>query len=298
MDIFVQLTIAGLSNGAILALAALGFVLVYKASGVINFAQGQFLLVGAYVLWAAIVRWGLPWELAVVAAIVVAIALGLVVERLALRPLVGQPVISVIMVTVGLAYVLGGAVLWIWGPNASGFPAFIPSDNVSVLGTEIGQNRLWAIGLVAVVLVGFVLFFRRSRHGIAMRAVADDQQAALSVGISVSRVIALAWALAGVTAVGGGMLIANLTGVSLDLSSFGLLVFPVVILGGLDSVPGAVVGGAVIGLLQQYSGFYLDQQLTKINITGTQELVPYVALVLILLVKPYGLFGQERIERV
>ncbi len=298
MDIFVQLTIAGLSNGAILALAALGFVLVYKASGVINFAQGQFLLVGAYVLWAAIVRWGLPWELAVVAAIVVAIALGLVVERLALRPLVGQPVISVIMVTVGLAYVLGGAVLWIWGPNASGFPAFIPSDNVSVLGTEVGQNRLWAIGLVAVVLVGFVLFFRRSRHGIAMRAVADDQQAALSVGISVSRVIALAWALAGVTAVGGGMLIANLTGVSLDLSSFGLLVFPVVILGGLDSVPGAVVGGAVIGLLQQYSGFYLDQQLTKINITGTQELVPYVALVLILLVKPYGLFGQERIERV
>jgi branched-chain amino acid transport system permease protein len=298
MDIFVQLTVTGLSNGAILALAALGFVLVYKASGVINFAQGQFLLVGAYVLWAAIVRWGLPWELAVVVAIAVAVALGLVVERLALRPLVGQPVISVIMVTVGLAYVLGGAVLWIWGPNASGFPAFIPSENVSVLGTEIGQNRLWAIGLVAVVLVGFVLFFQRSRHGIAMRAVADDQQAALSMGISVSRIIALAWALAGVTAVGGGMLIANLTGVSLELSSFGLLVFPVVILGGLDSVPGAVVGGAVIGLLQQYSGFYLDQQLSKINITGTQELVPYVALVLILLVKPYGLFGQARIERV
>jgi branched-chain amino acid transport system permease protein len=202
------------------------------------------------------------------------------------------------MVTVGLAYVLGGAVLWIWGPNASGFPAFIPSENVSVLGTEIGQNRLWAIGLVAVVLVAFMLFFQRSRHGIAMRAVADDQQAALSMGISVNRIIALAWALAGVTAVGGGMLIANLTGVSLDLASFGLLVFPVVILGGLDSVPGAVVGGVVIGLLQQYSGFYLDQQLTKINITGTQELVPYVALVLILLVKPYGLFGQERIERV
>ena len=298
MDIFVQLTVTGLSNGAILALAALGFVLVYKASGVINFAQGQFLLVGAYVLWAAIVRWGLPWELGVVVAIAVAVALGLVVERLALRPLVGQPVISVIMVTVGLAYVLGGAVLWIWGPNASGFPAFIPSDNVNVLGTEIGQNRLWAIGLVAVVLVGFVLFFQRSRHGIAMRAVADDQQAALSMGISVSRIIALAWALAGVTAVGGGMLIANLTGVSLELSSFGLLVFPVVILGGLDSVPGAVVGGAVIGLLQQYSGYYLDQQLAKIDITGTQELVPYVALVLILLVKPYGLFGQERIERV
>lgn len=298
MDIFVQLTVAGLSNGAVLALAALGFVVVYKASSVINFAQGHFLLIGAYVLWAAIVQWGLPWELAVVVAIAVAIALGVLVERVVLRPLVGQPVISVIMVTIGLAYVLGGVVLWVWGPTSSGFPAFIPSDSVSILGAQVGQNRLWAIGLAAVALVGFALFFQRSRHGIAMRAVADDQQAALAMGISVRRIFAIAWALAGVTAVAGGMLLANLTGVSLDLSSFGLLVFPVVILGGLDSIAGVVVGGAIIGLLQQYSGFYLDKHLASIQITGTAELVPYVALVLILLVKPYGLFGQRRIERV
>jgi len=306
MEIFVQLTVAGLADGAILALAALGFVIVYKASGVINFAQGHFILIGAYVLFAAIVDWGLHWTLGVVVAIIAAIALGLVVERLVLRPLVGQPVISVIMVTVGLTYILLGIVLLAWGTTPLALPAFIPSETVSVFGAEVGENRLWAIGLVVVTMIGFGLFFQRSRQGIAMRAVADDQQAALAMGISVRRVFALAWILAGVSAVGAGMLLANLTSVSLDLASFGLLVFPVVILGGLDSVLGVVVGGAIIGLLRQYSGFYLDRELADIRIggiaengiSGTAELVPYVALVLILLVKPYGLFGQHRIERV
>ena len=306
MDAFVQLTFAGLSDGAILALAALGCVIVYKASGVINFAQGHFILIGAYVLFAAIVDWGLHWTLGVLVAVAAAILLGLVVEALVLRPLVGQPVISVIMVTVGLTYILLGIVLLAWGPAPLAFPTFIPSETVHILGAEVGENRLWAIGLVVVALVGFGLFFQRSRQGIAMRAVADDQQAALSMGISVRRVFALAWILAGVSAVGAGMLLANLTSVSLDLASFGLLVFPVVILGGLDSVLGVVVGGVVIGLLRQYSGFYLDRELSEIKIdgiaengiSGTAELVPYIALVLILLVKPYGLFGQHRIERV
>ena len=298
MDVFVKLTVAGLSDGAILALAALGFVIVYKASGVINFAQGHFLLIGAYVLLAAIADWGLHWTLAVLVAIGAAVVLGVLVERLMLRPLVGQPIISVIMVTVGLTYVLAGTVLAVWGSTPRALPAFIPSGQVDVAGASVGEARLWAIGLVVVVLVVFTIFFQRSRHGIAMRAVADDQQAALAMGISVRRVFAVAWALAGATAVGGGMLLANMTSVSYELASFGLLVFPVVILGGLDSVVGVVVGGAVIGLLRQYSGFYLDSWLADLEITGTAELVPYVALVLILLVKPYGLFGQTRIERV
>jgi branched-chain amino acid transport system permease protein len=306
MDVFVQLTVAGLSDGAILALAALGFVVVYKASGVINFAQGHFLLIGAYVLVAAIVDWGLHWGVAVLVAIAAAVVLGLLVERLMLRPLVGQPIISVIMVTIGLTYILAGLVLAIWGSTPRALPAFIPTEPVEVAGTTIGEARLWAIGLVVVVLVAFTIFFRRSRQGIAMRAVADDQQAALAMGISVRRVYALAWALAGASAVAGGMILANMTSVSYELAAFGLLVFPVVILGGLDSVLGVVVGGAVIGLLRQYSGFYLDRELADVSIdgiaengiTGTAELVPYVALVLILLVRPYGLFGQRRIERV
>jgi branched-chain amino acid transport system permease protein len=290
MATFVQLTVTGLSNGAILALAALGFVLIYKSSSVINFAQGQFLLIGAYVVWALTVEAELHWAVAVLGAVLVAIALGIVVERLILRPLVGQPIISVIMVTIGLAQVLGALVLIIWGTTPRAFPEFIPSGGVELLGAQVGASRLWALGLVALALVAFALFFTRSRHGIAMRAVADDQQAALAMGISVRRVFALAWALAGVSAVVGGMLLANLVGVSGEISGFGLLVFPVVILGGLDSVLGAVVGGAVIGLLTAYTGGYVGG--------GLETVIPYVALVLILLVKPYGLFGQVRIERV
>ncbi len=256
----------------------------------INFAQGQFLLVGAFVVWALTVDAGLHWALAVVGAIVVAILLGLLVERLILRPLVGEPTISVIMVTIGLAQVLGALVQIIWGTAPRPFPTFIPDDTVDIAGARIGENRLWALSLVAIALIAFAVFFQRSRHGIAMRAVADDQQAALTMGISVRRTFAVAWALAGVSAVAGGVLVANLVGVSGEVSSIGLLVFPVVILGGLDSVPGAVVGGAIIGLLSAYTGGYVGG--------GLEEVIPYVALVAILLVKPYGLFGQVRIERV
>jgi branched-chain amino acid transport system permease protein len=288
MDTFIQLTVAGLSNGAVLTLAALGFVLIYKASGVINFAQGQFLLIGAYVVWALTVDAGLHWALAVAGAIGVAIVLGLLVERVILRPLVGEPTISVIMVTIGLAQVLGALVQIIWGTEPRAFPEFIPDDVVA--GARMGENRLWALGLVVLALVVFAVFFQRSRYGIAMRAVADDQQAALTMGISVRRTFALAWALAGVSAVVGGILIANLIGVSGEVSNIGLLVFPVVIVGGLDSVPGAVVGGAIIGLLTAYTGGYLGG--------GLDAVIPYVALVAILLVKPYGLFGEVRIERV
>jgi branched-chain amino acid transport system permease protein len=290
MDTFIQLTVAGLSNGAILALAALGFVLIYKASGVINFAQGQFLLIGAYVVWALTVDAGLHWALAIAGAIGVAVVLGLLVERLILRPLIGEPTISVIMVTIGLAQVLGALVQIIWGTQPHPFPEFIPDDVVTIAGARTGENRLWALGLVVLALIAFAVFFQRSRYGIAMRAVADDQQAALTMGISVRRTFALAWALAGVSAVVGGILVANLIGVSGEVSNIGLLVFPVVIVGGLDSVPGAVVGGAIIGLLTAYTGGYLGG--------GLDAVIPYVALVAILLVRPYGLFGEVRIERV
>jgi branched-chain amino acid transport system permease protein len=290
METFIQLTTNGLSNGAILALAALGFVLIYKATSVINFAQGEFLLISAFVVWFILVELDLPWVVGIAIAIVVAIALGVVIERLILRPMVGEPTISVIMVTIGLAAVLGSLVQIIWGTRPRSFPDFIPSGSVELFGATVAENRLWAIGVVAVALIGFSVFYTRARDGIAMRAVAEDQQAALAQGISVRRTFALAWALAGVTAVFGGALVANLIGVSGGISSFGLLVFPVVILGGLDSVPGAVVGGAIIGLLSSYTGGYIGG--------GLETVIPYIALLAILLIKPYGLFGQVRIERV
>lgn len=291
MTTFVQLTVTGLANGAVLALAALGFVLIYKATQVINFAQGHFLLVGAFVIWSFVVQVGLHWSLAVVAAMILAVILGIVVERLVLRPMVGEDPIAVIMVTIGLAAVLESIVQIIWGVTPRRLPEFIPTGVWRVGGVTIPQDRVSAVAIAAIVLLAFSLFFTRSRHGIAMRAVADDQQAALTQGISVRRVFAMAWALAALSAVIGGALLANLTGVSAGtMIEIGLLVFAVVIVGGLDSIPGAIVGGAIVGLLQQYTAGYVGG--------GLQQVVPYVVLVLILLIRPYGLFGEVRIERV
>lgn len=290
MSQFMFLLVNGLANGAILALAALGFVLIYKATAVLNFAQGEFLLIGAYVVFAVIVQVGWHWIAAILIAAAVAILLGVGIERFALRPLVGEPIISVIMVTIGLAQVLRAVVQLIWGTAPRALPSFLPQGSVEIFGSPITLDRLWAIGIAAVTLAIFTVFFTRSRYGIAMRAVADDQQAAMVCGISVRSVFAASWALAGVSAVVGGMLLANLVGVSGSLVSFGLVVFPVVILGGLDSIPGAMIGGAIIGLVTSFAGAYFSG--------GFQSVAPYLVLLLILLLRPYGLLGQVRIERV
>ena len=290
MQTFTQLAITGLANGAILALAGIGFVLIFKATGVINFAQGYFLLLGAYLVFAGIVNWGLHWSLAVLIAIVVAGFAGVLIERLILRPLVGESVISVIMVTIGLAAVIESIVHLVWGPVPRRMPEFIPSETISVLGASVNLNRVWAVVLAGAVLFLLTLFFQRSRHGIAMRAVADDQQAALTMGISVRKVFAIAWALAAISAVIGGILLANITGVGGYVAEFGLLVFPVVILGGLDSIPGTIVAGVIIGLLNALTAGYIGG--------GMQVVLPFIILVIILLFRPYGLFGEVRIERV
>ena len=290
MDLFIQLTLTGLTNGAILALAALGFVLIYKSSDIINFAQGEFLLVGAYTTFAMIAQFGLAWPIGIVLTVLISIVLGVVVERLVLRPVIGEPIISVIMVTIGLSSLLRAIVSTIWGNQPKAFPPFIPSQPVQIFTATVGADRLWAIVIAIALLVLFTFFFRRSREGIAMRAVADDQQAALSMGISVKKIFAWAWSIAAVTAAIGGALIANIVGVSNELSGFGLHVFPVVILGGLDSIPGAIVGGVIIGLLQSYTGGYIGQ--------GLNQVIPFIVLIIILMIRPYGLFGQEIIERV
>ena len=290
MSTFINLLVYGLADGAILALAALGFVLIYKATGVINFAQGEFLLVGAYTFYAAFVLLGLPFTLAVVVGAVVAIILALIVERFVLRPLIGENPISVIMVTIGLSLFLKAVVQMFFGTSVREMPNILPTNSISLLGGQVPLNRLLVIVIAAVVLTAFTSFFRRSRHGIAMRAVADDQQAAMTMGISVRRIFAMAWALAAVSALIAGVLLADIAAVDQNIAAFGLLVFPVVILGGLDSVPGTIVGGLTIGILKQMVSGYADP--------GLAEVIPYVVLVAILMVKPYGLFGEVRIERV
>jgi branched-chain amino acid transport system permease protein len=290
MELFIQLTLTGLTNGVILALAALGFVLIYKSSDVINFAQGEFLLIGAYLTYAMIAQVGLVWPLGVLVTLLLAIGLGIIVERFVLRPLIGEPIISVIMVTIGLSSVMQAVVNAIWGPYGQNFPPFIPSEAITILGATINADRLWATVIAIILLAFFTYFFRLSKEGIAMRAVADDQQASLSMGISVKKIFAWAWSIAAVTAAIAGALLANIVGVRGELSSFGLRVFPVVILGGLDSIPGAVIGGLIIGLLETYTGGYIGN--------GLNQVVPFVVLILILMVRPYGLFGKEIIERV
>ena len=290
MNTFISLTVYGLADGAILALAALGFVLIYKATRVINFAQGEFLLVGAYMFYTAFVVFGLPWILASVVGVLGAIVLGVLVERFVLRPLVGENAISVIMVTIGLSSVLKALVQMFFGTSVREQPKILPTGSIELLGATMPVNRVLVIVIAGVVLAAFTIFFRRSRHGIAMRAVADDQQAALTMGISVRQVFALAWALAAVSALIAGVLLADLSAVEQGIAAFGLIVFPVVILGGLDSVPGTIVGGLTIGLLKQYVSGYADP--------GLAEVVPYIVLVAILMVRPYGIFGETRIERV
>jgi branched-chain amino acid transport system permease protein len=289
MTQFIQLTVYGLADGAILALAALGFVLIYKATSVINFSQGEFLLVGAYAFYSAFVLLHLPAILAVVVGLVIATALGVAIERLVLRPLVGEDPISVIMVTIGLSAVLKALIQMFYGTSPRTMPKVLPQGSVEILGAAVPVDRLVVVAVAAVVLAAFSAFFRWSRHGVAMRAVADDQQAALVQGISVTRIFALAWGMAAASAVIGGVLIADIAEVSQNVAGFGLVVFPVVILGGLDSVPGTIIGGIVIGLARQYAD--------RVS-PGASQVVPYLVLVLILLVRPYGLFGQPRIERV
>lgn len=290
MDVFLQLTLTGLSSGMVYALVAVGFVIIFKASDVINFAQGEFLLLGAYLAFAFIGQIGLPWSLGVAATLAAALVVGLVVERLVLRPLIGEPVISMIMVTIGLSSVLKALVQAVWGPQPKAFPAFIPASRIDLAGVAVSADRVITIAIAGALLVMLSLFFRGTRDGIAMRAIADDQQAALSMGISIKRVLAVAWAMAAASAAVAGIMVANMVGVSHDISFVGLRVFPVVILGGLDSVPGAILGGAIIGLLEAYTGGYVGH--------GLNLVVPFVVLVVVLMVRPYGLFGKEIIERV
>ena len=290
MQTFLQLTVTGLANGAILALAAVGFAIIYKATGVINFAQGAFMAVGAYMVYEGIEQLGLPWPAAVAFAAVVAIVLGLGTERFILRPMIGESAISVIMVTIGLAFFLEAMLQLRYGTRPLPMSEFIPEGTLRVLDVPLPLNRVLAIVLAALVLGAVAAFFRFSRNGIAMRAVADDQQAALTMGISVRRIFAMAWGISATTAMVAGVLVANIQGVSGGVAAFGLLVFPVVILGGLDSIGGTVIGGIVVGLLVQYTAGYLGG--------GLQQVVPYVLLVFILMVRPYGLFGEVRIERV
>ena len=294
MEFFLQLVLNGLVVGSIYSLVALGFVIIYKSSGILNFAQGEFLLLGAYV-FLAIATMGAPTYAALLLTFAFSAILGIVLERVVLRPLIGEPIISVIMVTLGLSSVLRAIVQGIWGTDTRPLPAVFSLEPIQLGPLPIARGYLYSAASVAVLLIVLTAFFKYARPGIAMRATADSQQVALSMGISVRRIFALSWSIAAVVSAAGGVLLGTMRGgVDGSLAVLGLKVLPVVIVGGLDSIGGAILGGFLIGVLENLSGGYLD----PIFGGGVKEVAPFVALVLILMIRPYGLFGKVRIERV
>jgi branched-chain amino acid transport system permease protein len=298
---FIQYSFVGIAFGCIYALIALGFAIIYKASEVINFAQGEFLLVGAYVASYAMYTWRLAFPLAVLVAIVVAAAIGLLFERFALRRMIGRPVFSIVMITIGLDVLL-----------LTGVTVRLGKDQFPAAATPLGSNSQIHLGgvvfndidlaIIAVTLVccaALYVFFNRTRYGLAMRATALDQEAALAVGIDVRTVYALAWGIAGVVAAIGGVLLAarQASGsFTVGLGQTALLAFPALILGGLDSILGAVVGGVLIGLTYGYANGY-ELRVPWLG-AGFESAAPYLLMLIVLLVRPYGLFGSRKVERV
>jgi branched-chain amino acid transport system permease protein len=294
MEFFLQLTLNGLVVGGIYALVALGFVIIFKSSGVLNFAQGEFLMLGAYVSLTIMSAFNVPFWAAFALTLLFSVVLGLLLERVVLRPMLGQPAISVIMVTLGLSSVLKAVVQGFWGTDLRPMPAVFRTDPVMLGPLPVSRGYLWSLGCVVVLLVLLNLFFRRTRVGLAMRATASSQQVASSMGISVRHVVALAWVIAAAVSAAGGMLLGAMRGgADGSLAFYGLKVIPVVILGGLDSITGAIAGGLIIGVLENLSGGYLD----PIMGGGVKDVAPFVALVVILMIKPHGLFGGSHARR-
>ena len=290
-----QLVINGIAVGGVYSLMALGFVLIFKASSVVNFGPGELVLFGAYVAWATILNMTLPIPIALVLTLVIAIVLGLVIERGVLRPLIGEPIISVIMVTFGVASVIRGFLNMTWGSDTRPFPVLFSQQPIHFGPVPVSPVHLWSFVVVMALLAAFSVFFRFSTTGMAMRATADNQQVALSLGVSVKWIFALSWCIATVVSALAGIILGSVRGgVDFSLADLGLKVFPVVILGGLDSIPGAIIGGVLIGVLENLSGGYLDPVLGG----GVKEVAPFVVLVIILMLRPYGLFGKVEIERV
>lgn len=298
MTDFLQLLVSGLSIGAVYALVALGFVVIFRATGVINFAQGSLVVLGAYLLHQFSVRMALPFPLAAVAAVLVTAAVALLVERLVMRPLVGQPLFASILVTLGLVFVIEQICAAIWG-----YDLLLIGDPWGVRTVRFGAVTvklldLWSIGLTAVVVIAFFLLFRRSTLGVAMRAAASDPEAALAHGISPRTIHALSWALAGGLAVVAAMLAAaGPKGVDLTLGLIAFRAFPAMILGGMDSTEGAVVGGLVIGLTEVMAAGYLTPSAPWLG-TNFHVVMPYLLMIVILVIRPYGLFGTAEVRRI
>jgi branched-chain amino acid transport system permease protein len=293
-----QFTLVLITNGVMIGLMytliALGFVLVYKATDAINFAQGEFVMFAAFIAAAAAYFGDLPFWICALLAVAGMAALGFGLERVVLRPLIGRPVVAVIMATIGVAALLRGFATLAFGAGTRAITMPIEDEPLFLGPIMLQPVQLVGAGVSLVFLAVFTWFFLRSRVGIAMRAVADSQQVAMAMGIDVRRYFALAWAMAGIVSALAGVVWGAMLGVDNQLALVGLKVFPVVILGGLDSVIGAVVGGLIVGVVESLAAGYLDPYVGG----GTKDFAPYVLMILVLMIRPYGIFGRRLIERI
>lgn len=290
MTAFIQYVITGLAVGSVYAIVALGFSLVFKATGVFNFAQGALMMLGAFIAWTATAEWGLALIPAIILTLVISAALGVAMHFVVIRPLMGNTLLTLVMATIALSLIITSMASIIWGSQQRLFPSPIP-DHVLHLGhIRISTLDLIVIGVSFACMVAFALFFRFTTLGLHMRATAENSEAAVLSGVNSQRVFVVTFAVALMLASIGGILLANIQLVSLSLGDIGLLAFPAVVVGGLTSIQGAVVGGLLIGVIEQLSAAYISIE--------SQDVIVYVLLLFVLLVKPSGLLGEREIVRV
>ena len=289
-----QFVVTGITVGMVYSLIALGFVLIWKSSGIANLALGQLVLLFSWFTYAMLTQAHLPVWLGLPLVILFALALGWIIERFILRPLIAQPILSLITVTLGLAYFIQGAVSFIWPKSVAPFPHLFPEEPIHIGTAVVSQEYLWAAIISLILFVCLSLYFKYHKTGVVMRATADDQLAVQACGVPVTKIFSTSWMLACVLAAVGGILMSSIGGITFGLVEIGLKSFSVVILGGLDSFLGAIIAGPIIGLAESLGGGYL----TPLTWPGVREVIPFIIIIIVMFVKPYGLFGEERIERI
>jgi branched-chain amino acid transport system permease protein len=296
MTFFLQLVVTGFGLGMVYALIAIGFVIILKCSKAFNIAQGQFVMIGGYLGYTFLVTFHLPVWASLLAAIAVAAIMGILIERLTLRPLVGQSVLAIIMMTIALGTVLDGIATLVWGGEYKAYHGVLPTLNLKVGELSVPPETLIGIIVSIIAVAILMILFRYTKAGLAMRATAEDEQVVQSAGIKVTTVYAISWVIACVVGVISGILLGGVSGVSTALAEAGMRTFAVVLLGGIDSIGGAIVAGIILGILENVAAGYLDPLLPSGG--GLANVFPFIVIIIVLTLKPQGLFGLARIERI
>lgn len=294
MSDFIQLLIMGLGIGSVYALLAVGFVVIYKASSVLNFAYGQMVMISGYFVVLVLVQLELPILIGLGLAVVLAGIMGAGINHFLMKPMIGEPVISTVMITIALSQVLNAIGRMFWGGSIWGYPRFIPSEGIVIWDAIISQEIIYSIIAIVIVVSILSILFYRTSWGLAMRTVAEDHQIAKSMGIDVNFVFSLTWIIAGLTTSVAAIILGHYLGVGHTLTELGLRALPAALIGGFDSFPGAVIAGLLIGLAETFAAAYIDTYVGG----GTANVFPYVMMILVILIRPYGLMGLKKVERI